>query len=140
MDENLKVTIDYLQNSEKTVYIHEISSFRKNKGNYTKPDSNNLDIEQGSSIGFDPDKDKTNQGKERPPVVGLMHEFGHAENFMKGKAVKYDHKNAKKGKSLDAEKGNQDEYNSIKKENIVRKKLSIEERSYEYYKRNNQNE
>lgn len=136
MDIDLKTSIDYLQSSEKNVYIHEIPLLRTNRGNYTKPESDNLNIEQGSSIGYSPDNYTTNQNNKRPPIVGLMHELGHAENYMRGNAVEYNATNARNGISPDVENGNQDELNSIQKENIVRQKLNIEERLYEYYKNN----
>lgn len=137
MDSELKTTIEYLQNSEMTVRIHPISILRENKGNYTKPNSKNLTLKQGSLIGYDPDNYITNQSNKRPPIIGLMHEFGYAENYLKGESTKYNKKDAAKGITPDVEKGNKDEYNSIRKENIVRKKLNINERDYEYYKKNN---
>ena len=96
MDVRLEKSIDYLQESEKIVYINDVPKSNKNRGNFTRPETNNLKVKQGSSVGYDVDNESTNQGGKRPSIIGLAHELGHAENYMKGDAVKYDKENAKK--------------------------------------------
>ncbi|WP_394341084.1 RHS repeat-associated core domain-containing protein [Parabacteroides pacaensis] len=138
LNPELKTTIEYLEKSEMIVRIHEIPILQKNKGNYTQVKIDKSNKILSLEIGYNPDSHTTNQKHDRPPVVGLMHELGHAESYLNGKGVLYNSENAKYGIGIDVDKGNLNEYNAITKENIVRKILGIKERSYEYYKRKNE--
>ena len=147
MDSRLNTVIQYLEDSEMEVVIGPIPADRiaqEKYGNYTRPNSNNLKLKQGSFIGYNPYERFTKMGKEREPIIGLIHELGHAENYLKGNAVQYNKdmvvdfvKNGIgdiRDVKNEAKKGNSDEYNSIELENIVRGKLNLEKREYEYYK------
>lgn len=135
MDPILKQPIESIEKNDLEVQIYPIPINSDNKGNWTEPKYTNVTLKQSSMIFYDVDNFRTNQRNYREPIIGLIHELGHAENYLKGEGVLYNPQNAKDGISPDVELGNKDEFNSIMKENIVRTKLNREERSYDYYKK-----
>ena len=60
--------------------------------------------------------------------------MGHAEDLIEGNGIDFNKKNAINGSNEnDVKQGNESERNAIRKENIVRKNLQMEERKYDYY-------
>ena len=144
----LNKVITEIENSRFTIHIKHTDKRpkdkygNKNNGNafYKKSNiitSSGQPIPSSGTLYYDPENFTTNQGNTRIPIIGLTHEFGHAYNAIKGENVIYKPTEAEKGVAIHVELGNQDENKSIMLENIVRKYLNIEERSYEYYKKKN---
>lgn len=130
MSPTLDRTITDLEKSDKTVNI--ILTGSKNR---TIPE-NKKDItkKQGSTIEYNPQDWKTNTKKVRTPIIGLAHELGHAEDLNRGKGVRFNRTKAATGNNKeDVKLGNKSEENAIRKENIVRKYLNVNERKYDYY-------
>lgn len=117
-----------------------ISQLEASDVEYTiKPTTERTDGKKGNAynskektIYFDPDNNRRADGEERDPIVGLAHELGHAENDDNGTRIPYDKDAAQKGDPVEKEKWNQNERNSIKKENIVRDKLNLPQRDETY--------
>ena len=84
-------------------------------------------------IFYNPDSKETKTGRKRPAIVGLAHELGHAENDVDGSTVEFDKEKAKNGDPVEREKCNNNEQNSIGKENIVRTKLGCKNRPNDYF-------
>ena len=117
-----------------------ISQLEASDVEYTiKPTTERTDGKKGNAynskektIYFDPDNNKRADGEERDPIVGLAHELGHAENDDNGTRIPYNKDAAKNGDPVEKEKWNQNEKNSIRKENIVRDKLNLPPRDETY--------
>ena len=121
--------IDELERSPHVIKIEVVSGKTKNK-----TDVNEKGKEGGSGSTITWNYESRNGGiddsgnRDRDPVAGLVHEFGHAESFSKGD---YD---------MDLGDGKPDttpsgEENALKRENQYRKYNKIELRSY-YYRAN----
>ena len=117
-----------------------ISQLETSDVEYTiKPTTERPDGKNGNAyyskektIYFDPDNNKRADGEERDAIVGLAHELGHAENDDNGTRIPYNKDAAQKGDLVEKEKRNQNERNSIRKENIVRDKLNLPQRDETY--------
>ena len=51
---------------------------------YVNKDINGSKIRSGGELYYDPENDKTARGNIRPPIIGLVHELGHAINHISG--------------------------------------------------------
>ena len=133
--------IKYIEQSSETVEIINIPITQKNRGNKTIRYYKDATLKQGSIIQYDPDNYFTNSDvnreRKRNPIIGLSHELGHAESYLRGEGVNYNSNNALKRITPDVEAGNKNEKNAIEKENIVRKKFNIQIRDYDYYDKKN---
>ena len=117
-----------------------ISQLETSDVEYTiKPTTERPDGKNGNAyyskektIYFNPDNNKRANGEERDAIVGLAHELGHAENDDNGTRIPYNRDAAQKGDPVEKEKWNQNERNSIRKENIVRDKLNLPQRDETY--------
>ncbi len=135
-DPDVAKMIERLEKSEYVIEIGQVDlNINESGGNYTLPKHRNLEIKQGSTIGYNPENTTTNQGNTREPRVGLAHELGHADDLAQGKGVNFDSKEAKNGNLKEQQKGINNERNAIEMENKVRESLNLELRNVEdYYK------
>ena len=109
--------------------IRALPSTMDNKGNQT------IKMKKGNSlIYYNPENHYTNTGKKRPPIIGLAHELGHAEDIMNNNVIRFNPQKAQKENPKDVESGNKNEKHAIDNENIVRKHYKLELRDYEYFK------
>ena len=125
----LKQSIEKMENSQAVVSIRALPSTMDNKGNQT------IKMKKGNSlIYYNPENHYTNTGKKRPPIIGLAHELGHAEDIMNNNVIRFNPQKAQKENPKDVESGNKNEKHAIDNENIVRKHYKLELRDYEYFK------
>lgn len=87
-----------------------------------------------NTLYYDPDNPKRLDGEVRDPIVGLAHELGHAENDETEERIEYDQDKVQEGDDEEEKKKNQNEQNSIQKENIVREELNLPLRDETYTK------
>ncbi len=120
IDPELNKLISVIESSKTKYYIYPTS---ENEGN-------SYDV-QNNTIYYNPDNN-TGVGGERPAIVGLAHELGHAENDENGIHINYNLRKVREGNQKEIEKLNNNELNSIYYENIVRESSGYEQRSYNY--------
>jgi RHS repeat-associated protein len=133
-DTVVKGMIERLENSPHIVTINPIPPNRNpdlnlGDGNVTLPRKKDRTRPQGSSIEYNPDNNKTNNGNNRPAKVGLTHEFGHADDLAHGRGINVKGEDGK----IDSQKVLEAEKYPIEMENRIRKVLKIEERKAEEY-------
>ena len=127
MDPQIQTMIVVLEKSENTYTITPVSD-RPDKKNGNAYDHNT------NTLYYDPDNPKRLDGEVRDPIVGLAHELGHAENDETGERIEYDQDKVQEGDVEEKKKKNQNEQNSIQKENIVREELNLPLRDETYTK------
>ena len=126
LDLEINNMITSLEDSPTKFYIE----YYTNKNNHYNPGDN--------TVGYDPDDYFRRNGEKRPPEAALAHELGHAADDKDGKIVKYNPHIANgetgtpKEQSIEQEKRDRNEVNSIYYENIVREKEGYPQRGYNY--------
>ena len=144
MDSQLNDVIEALEKSKFTIYIKHTDERPDNK-NGKKNNGNafvrkyNLDkiVPMGGTLYYDPSNHINNIGENRPPIIGLAHEFGHAYNAITGKYCKYELAEVSKGNRTHIDNLNENEKYSIELENIIRKLLGVKQHKGKYYENNN---
>ena len=133
-DPTVKKLIERLEKSEHVVNITQISKEWRLAGgrNATFPTTQDLSEEQGSTIMFDPYSSETQFGT-RHPRVGLVHEMGHADDFLQGRGILYDREKAKNGDPMELMNYMQSEEYPIWIENLVRHRLNLKPRTLNDY-------
>jgi len=135
MSPSLNKMVTTLENSKITYSIKPVRERSDYKERVKKGAVNHNGYDKGSNtVFFDPNNEIGWENKKRTPEAGLAHELGHAENDENGKYVKFYKDKAEKGDVNEGLKGNQNEKNSIFRENEVRERMGDEKRSYNYYK------
>lgn len=103
-----------------------------NTKNVTVKNYRNAAVKQGSNIYFDLNSKSTRSGL-RPPVIGLAHELGHADDFMNGKGVNWDKNEDGYANEDEMDAVQQAENHAIEIENKVRKAMGEPLRPLDYF-------
>ena len=131
----IQTVYNKLEESEYTYKILPLSEspYGTEKGNHVIPESK---VERGKSQGatmyYDPDEDQRFSGENRKARIGLAHELGHFEDFLKGNVISVDQKKKEKGDKIERYKTELNEQNSLSLENIIRKILDYGTRDSYY--------
>jgi hypothetical protein len=129
--EHIKSVYNQLEESEHVYKILPLSEspYGTKYGNHVIPDSN---IERGKSQGatmyYNPDSFETVNGNKREPRIGLAHEMGHLEDFLKGRVIPINKQEKNNGNIIELYKVELNEQNSLSLENIIRNILNYETR------------
>ena len=85
-------------------------------------------VKQGGTIEFDPYNTKTSEGY-RSPIIGLVHELAHTDDFIQGRMVPVDGKKLKQKDEFELLNKRIAEQYPLEMENKVRAKLKLPLRS-----------
>ena len=77
---------------------------------------------------YNPDSFETVNGNKREPRIGLAHEMGHLEDFLKGRVIPINKQEKNNGNIIELYKVELNEQNSLSLENIIRNILNYETR------------
>ena len=92
----------------------------------------NTEVKQGSTIHYDLNSQSTSLGP-RPPIIGLAHELGHADDFMNGRGVNWDKNNDNNVDDNEIDAVQKTENHAIEIENKVRKAMGEPLRPLDYF-------
>ena len=129
-DEDVKNMIEDMEDSELEVKIVPTNNRKETSKNATEKNYPNAEVKQGSTIYYDVNS-KSNHLGPRPPIIGLAHELGHADDYINGRGVNWNKKETTKEKK-DAKQ--QAENHAIEIENKVRKAMGEPLRPLDYFK------
>ena len=131
IDEDVKEMIERLEASEHIIRITQISKERRlngENGNIARPETEEEGVKQGGTIEFDPYNTKTSEGY-RSPIIGLVHELAHTDDFIQGRMVPVDGKKLKQKDEFELLNKRIAEQYPLEMENKVRAKLKLPLRS-----------
>ena len=133
MDEDVKNVIEDMENSELEVKIVPTNNRKETSKNVTVKKYKNAEVKQGSTIHYDLNSQSTSLGP-RPPIIGLAHELGHADDFMNGRGVNWDKNNDNNVDDNEIDAVQKTENHAIEIENKVRKAMGEPLRPLDYFK------
>lgn len=127
-DKEVKSMIEKMEDSKFEVKIVPTALTGEKSSNSTLRNHKNASIKQGSTIYYNQNSQSTQSGK-RPPIVGLAHELGHADDYINGRGINLNKKDVT-NKKKDIQNA---EEHAIEVENKVRKALDIPLRPLDYF-------
>ena len=136
-DSMVKDMIEGLEISANTIVITDIADERQAKGqngNRTYETSNGTNSSsQEITVEYSPYNTLTNNQNERPPIVGLVHELGHAAEISRGNTLPVNRGELKNGSIMERSKLMYNETYPIIMENRIRKVFNLNMRNPKGY-------
>ena len=121
-----------MENSELEVKIVPTNNRKETSKNVTVKKYKNTEVKHGSTIHYDLNSQSTSLGP-RPPIIGLAHELGHADDFMNGRGVNWDKNNDNNVDDNEIDAVQKTENHAIEIENKVRKAMGEPLRPLDYF-------